>query len=124
MNSIDKLCEAIMKYEGLHPGSVAYRNSNPGNLRASPMAAGKDSRGYCIFNTFAEGWNALVWDISRKCQGFTRTGLGPTSTVAELFKVYAPAEDSNDPDSYCQYVCNRAGFEPDTTLGEIYADSL
>ena len=67
MRKLDRFCEAIMAFEGWNPGSRSYRNCNPGNLRGSFIQHLMDSNGYCIFETFANGWLALISDVTAKC---------------------------------------------------------
>lgn len=121
MNKLDRFCEAIMQYEGWKPGSRSFRNSNPGNLRDSPFKLGMDG-GMCTFKTFADGWNALVFDVKCKATGRTRTSLSGDSTMRDFFDIYAPKIDNNEPNKYCLYVCDRVGVSPDDKLKSLMED--
>jgi hypothetical protein len=118
MNRLDRFCEAIMAYEGWRPGSRSYRNCNPGNLRWSPLAVGTDE-GYAVFATFADGWAALVRDVTIKASGQSKTGLLPSATLAEFFRVYAPTLDANHPEDYARYVIARATLPAACTLADL-----
>ena len=118
MNKLDAFCLAIQEYEGWRPGTRAYRNCNPGNLRFSPMQDHNED-GYACFNTFAQGWAALLYDVRSKATGHTRTGLGPGSTIEDFFRVYAPAEDKNHPLDYADFVARRAGLQITDTLDTL-----
>ena len=118
MNRLDRFCEAIMSFEGWRPGSRSYRNCNPGNMRWSPVMVRQDD-GYAVFNTFADGWFALLKDVSIKASGKSRHGIGPSSSILEFFKVYAPSKDSNHPELYAAYVIDRARLPIDCTLAEL-----
>lgn len=118
MNRIDRFCEAIMAFEGWRPGSRSYRNCNPGNLRWSPLAVADDG-GYCVFATFADGWAALVRDVTLKASGKSRSGVTPSSTLPEFFRIYAPAADNNYPDKYALFVRNRARLPEGCTLADL-----
>lgn len=117
---------AIVEHEGWSAesvgtppgGSRAYRNHNPGNLRASPFACGT-SGGYATFKNDLIGWNALQWDLLQKAKGNTTTGLGPSSTLRDLIFKYAPPSDGNDSEKYLTAVCLATGIAETATLQEI-----
>jgi len=57
---ISRLQAAINKNEGVYPGSRAYRNNNPGNIKGGPKAiargaTGFDEEGHAIFPDMATG---------------------------------------------------------------------
>jgi hypothetical protein len=105
MNGIDALCLAVFLYESgfaKDPTVPAIKNNNPGNLR-SPGWKVHDLKGYDVYPDFETGFGHLYDDLQDKLSGHNSHGLGQTSTVAELFKIYAPAEDANDPASYAAF---------------------
>ena len=99
MTRLESLCAAIQKNEGWYPLSRSWRNNNPGNLRSSPFASSARG-GFAQFANYASGWLALWWDVWMKCQGRTRTGLTPNSTLLDLATAWAPASDGNHPAAY------------------------
>lgn len=134
-SKISELAKAMMFHEGWKPGSMSYRNNNPGNLRRSPLEDGHvgswdEKNRMATFRTIVGGLAALIYDLECKCTGRTAAWhdadkdgvkdpgeeLTPEDTLAEFFHCYAPAEDSNDPASYCAVVCKITGFTPDTKL--------
>jgi hypothetical protein len=119
MDPIEAVADAITKFEGWRPGTLAYRNRNPGDLR--------DAYGnYRVFQTFAEGYSALLDDLRHKFLGRTRTGLGPDSTLLDLFMKYAPPADNNPTQEYTNFVCDwvakatGVSVTPETKLKEIW----
>lgn len=121
---------AIKEHEGFYPpslryplGSRSWRNNSPGNLRSSPVQDGVRG-GFAYFKTYDEGWEALILELKIKFSGKSRTRIGPDSTIGELFAVYAPKEDHNNPASYAAYVVHRinqilgASFTVNTLLKE------
>ena len=129
MKPLECFAWAILQFEGFKPGSMSWRNRNPGNLRSSKSAY-TVRHGYAIFDSFEKGWAALLSDISAKFRGkpYTTSGLGPDSTLLQFFEVYAPSADSNHPHIYAKFV---AGFltqslgrqiELGTTLREIQSN--
>lgn len=124
---IEALMFAIAEHEGWFPpgkdtppgGSLAYRNHNPGNLRASPFAHSiKD--GYAVFRNDFIGFMALHWDLMQKAKGNTITNLNGNSTIRDLIYTYAPPSDGNDSEAYLQNVLKKTGFKETTTLAEVF----
>jgi len=111
MTTLEAFGDAICRFEGWiaadeHKlGSMSWRHRNPGNLRSAKTAVAHED-GYAVFGSLADGWAALLADIRAKCQGkpFTRTELGPESTIQEFFDIYAPAADRNHPKVYAGFV--------------------
>jgi hypothetical protein len=104
VNAIDATAMAIAMFEGMNLHSPLVRNvrnNNPGNLRPYLANQITDTGGYRTFASFAEGWAALIADINAKLQHH----LTPTSTMIDLFNIYAPGADHNDPAGYAQFVC-------------------
>ena len=128
MNGIDALALCIAFREGpLKPPNRNFRNCNPGNLRSTRTPA-HDLQGFDIYKDFIEGYESLADDLMDKFQaGKNEHGLGQTSTLAELFQVYAPAEDANDPASYAAFAAGwlqlalGRQITVSTLLGEIWA---
>lgn len=119
MDPIEAVADAITKFEGWAPGNKSYQQRNPGNLR--------DTYGnYRTFQTFVEGYSALLFDLRAKFTGHTKTGLGPDSTVNQLMHVYAPPSDNNPTEAYVAFVCNwvskalGASVAPETKLSEVW----
>lgn len=119
---------AMAEFEGWHSvgskeqnnGSRAYRNHNPGNLRASPYAD-RIQEGFAVFGNDAMGWFALYWDLWMKSQGKTSTGLGPDSTLRELIYTWAPPTDKNNTEKYLEHVVKNSGLEESQKLKEIFS---
>lgn len=98
-------------------GSVAYRNHNPGNLRASPFALDiKDD--FAVFLDDNVGFFALLWDLRAKATGNTRTNLNGESTIADLIAVYAPPSE-NDTEAYISHVEKLSGLPRNTKLRSL-----
>ena len=110
MTNLRELAEAMAIFEGFYLiNSRANRNNNPGNLRWSPMASGYDAEKFAIFETKSKGWEALLWDLGKKCKGETSTKLTPNSTVRDLIYTWS-ATDQKD---YTNFVCERLKIKPE-----------
>jgi hypothetical protein len=113
MALIDTLASAIAQMEGYNVlGSVAQRNNNPGNLRASPYATGTDSKGYAIFPDAATGQEALMYQLSL----YSGRGMD----LQQMINVYAPASDNNNPSNYLNFITGQLGVGPSTSLSALY----
>lgn len=117
MNLVDKIADAIARFEGFHKlGSVAQRQNNPGNLRSwgkVPVIGG-----YASFATVEDGWRALRRQVQKN--------IGRGLTLQEFFAGkpgvyagYSPASDGNHPTLYAAYVARRLDIRSDVVLKEI-----
>lgn len=122
----------------------AQRNANPGNVRLwrdrrdrwypTDAGIGPDGRpsGYIDFVTWAserfpgvsreemsrlaleEGWRVLRVLVGQYIEGRYTGGKPPS--LREMFRVYAPASDSNQPDKYAAFVAQRTGLDIDRPI--------
>jgi len=124
---LDAFARAIYDFEGSGAGTLATRNNNPGNLRPPngglywPGQTGVASGGYAIFQTFTDGWNALISDIQHK------VNTHPEWTIQDFFNVWLggapgvspPAAEGNAV-NYAKYVADRIGAAVTSTLGSLF----
>jgi hypothetical protein len=104
VNGLEAVADAIQQFEGWKPGTRSYKNRNPGNLRLSDKP--KDDKGYTIEPDFITGYADLLADLKAKFSGHNDHGLTQQSTLLALMNVYAPASDSNAPDTYADFVAS------------------
>ena len=117
ITGLEAMADAGMHQEGWYPGSLSYDNRNPGNLRSSPNPHTMDKNKLCVFNTFIEGYAALLLEYKCKVTGNNEHHIGPDSTLDELYDVYAPRSDHNNPNTYAIDVaiwCTKALNRPIT----------
>jgi hypothetical protein len=116
----------------------SQRNSNPGNIRAWKDAKGRPyptDGGYVDFVAWAaakwagasheeisrraleEGWRILRVLAGQYLDGRYTRGKPPT--IDEMFRIYAPAADGNDPAGYARFVAARLGTQPDRRLIDL-----
>ena len=134
MKPIEALADCIMRFEGWSApgtplgdkdGTTSWRNRNPGNLRKSPYSSGTDAKGYAIFPSFADGWNGLTYDLIAKFTFPNEHKLTGQSTLTDLFDIYAPALDDNNPTQYSKTIAiwmtdiYKIPVLPTTTLDQI-----
>lgn len=117
--SLYRVAKAMAKFEGWGPKTAAFKNLNPGNLRASPRAL-RTEGGFAVFADYHTGFLAMLEDLHVKCLGrHTATGLGPDSTLGDMIRVWAPPADNNPTSSYLQFVSARSLVDPQTKLGAL-----
>jgi len=110
------LAKSMAEFEGYFiPATRAHRNKNPLNLKWSKFTELRDDKGFCIFETFYDGWKAALWDLEKKCKGYTRTGLVPTSTVRNLIYVWS----ATDQEPYTRFVCKELKIPSDYQLKDF-----
>lgn len=121
------LARAIAEYEGWTPDnlktgakneeSMSFKNHNPGNLRSSPLALGTRN-GFAYFYNDDVGFYALCFDLMRKAQGITSSGLTGESSISDLMHVYAPTSENNT-DQYIKFLEIKTAWPRDTKLKRL-----
>lgn len=103
MNGLEAVADAIMQFEGWYSHvngvpSMSYRNRNPGNLETDGTKN--------VYLSLVDGYSALLRELQAKFSGYNTHGITPNSTLLDLFNVYAPVTDSNQPNVYCDFVAH------------------
>jgi hypothetical protein len=89
LNRLEVLADAISYNNKAHePETPAYQNRNPGNLLAFSFKHPRDEQGRRIFNSFLDGYQALLYDMRLKCKGESRARVTSASTLKDLMKSY------------------------------------
>jgi hypothetical protein len=127
VSGLEATADAIMAFEGWKIGSRSYENRNPGNVRLPGRTA--DDKGYTIFPDLPTGYAALLRELQSKFNGQNTHGIGPASTVLQLFDIYAPPSDNNPTNSYAAFVADWVSkvlgkpITVDSKLSDIWAAS-
>lgn len=131
---IEKWAKCIQTYEGFAPGTRAFNNSNPGNMRCVPImnryAVGKDPQGFCRFSNYTIGFKALCEKLRLDASGESETynamakqlfGLDSAAdcTMYQFFQIYAPTGDDNNPKLYSDFVTKNMGISPNTKIKDL-----
>jgi len=110
---VQAFAEAIAYAEGFRPGTVPWRNNNPGDLKVSAVpSVGKDSQGHLIFASPEDGWRALRRQLQLIVDGQSRFTL--EMTIAEMGARYAEWSGS-----WSHNVASRLGVTEGTTLRAV-----
>ncbi len=117
LGDLSTVAATIQQIEGWFPGSVSYRNNNPGNLKyaGQPGATGVDANGFAIFPDYATGLQALDNQIT--------LDASRGQTIAQFTSIYAPASDNNNPTSYAAQIASAAGLSPSDLLSAAIGGS-
>jgi len=112
---VTTIANTIQQVEGYYPGTLAYRNNNPGNLiYVGQAGATPGAGGFAAFPTYDDGYNALLKQI----QNYANRGL----TIQQMMDIYAPAsQPGNDPTLYANKLAASLGVTTDTTLADALA---
>ena len=129
---------AQAKARGIPWPTRAQRNANPGNIRSWRDSQGRQyprDGGYVDFVAWAsdrypgasredisrraleEGWRVLRVLIGQYLDGRYTSGQPPT--FEEMFRVYAPSSDNNDPAGYARFVAAKLGARPDQRITDL-----
>lgn len=107
---IDLWIEGITSMEG----AKAIRN-NPGNLRFIGQQYAVNDNGFCKFDTFQHGYDALKNKLIDACTGKSKV-YHPEDTLYDFFAKYAPSSDGNNPKHYAEVVATHIRVTPDTQI--------
>ena len=87
---VEMLAEALTTYSGYNdPSGPLYQARNPIGLRATSMRHEKNEQGHRVFNSFIDGIQAALFDISTKLSGKSWAELTPDSTLEDLAVSYS-----------------------------------
>jgi hypothetical protein len=118
-DAVSAIAAAIQTQEGYAPGTLAYRNNNPGNLRyAGQPGATPGAGGFAAFSSYPAGQAALKNQIALDAVRGTDVNGNPTTTVAELIGSWAPPSE-NDTSAYIASVAAQTGYDPNAALSSL-----
>lgn len=115
----NSIAQAIQNQEGYYPGSVAYVNNNPGNLKyVGQPGATAGAGGFAQFSSYNAGYSALLNQINLDATRGTDVNGNPTTTVSQLIGSWAPASENNTP-AYVASVTAYTGYDPNAALSSL-----
>lgn len=119
---VDSIAQAIQTQEGYYPGSLAYRNNNPGNLvYAGQPGATPGAGGFAAFSSYSAGYSALENQINLDFTRGTDVNGKPINTVADLISSWAPPSENNTA-AYIASVSSQTGIPADASLSSLGSD--
>jgi hypothetical protein len=121
---LDAWAQAIADFEsGGNPNALNYRNNNPGNLKyaGQPGATGQDSRGFAIFGSLQDGWDALTRQLQKYVNDHPDFTLLQMMTLYLGGNPYAPVTTGQgNPFTYAQSIADKLGVQVSSTLRQIF----
>lgn len=85
MKRLEALADALASLnDWTDPDSDAYKLRNPGLLRAFTLRHAMNGDGRRVFPCLVDGYQALLYDLDRKCRGLSRSKLKPESRIVDL----------------------------------------
>jgi hypothetical protein len=119
--AMQQLAQAIQTQEGYYPGSIAYTDNNPGNLMyAGQPGATQGPGGFAVFDTYADGQQALYNQLNLYATGACASCNGQPLTLAQMTAIYAPAgSGGNDPTAYANNLASSLGVSTTDSLSDI-----
>jgi hypothetical protein len=114
----------IIAQEGICPSPSNCKNNNPGALAyAGQPGATLGPGGTAVFDTYQDGYNALINQIDLYASGSCAACGGQPLTIAQMTAIYAPAGiPGNDPSTYAANIAAALGVSPDTSLSSIVSN--
>ncbi len=91
--------------------NIPTSHNNPGDLKVNGEIATNSSP--------QDGYAKLLNDLTAKMSGTSSTGIGPSSSLVDFSKVWAPESDNNNPAQYAANLANKLGVSPDTQIGTL-----
>lgn len=103
-----------------------YGTKNPGNVRTSRLGRGTvidTPRGpFVRFDSWADGWADLAARLVDPAFAYAKAGA---VTIEQIIPIWAPASDSNTPESYIAAVVRDMGrWEESPTMTDLIIDQL
>lgn len=123
-SAANSIAQAIQGQEGYAPGTLAYTNNNPGNLvYAGQAGATPGAGGFAAFDSYTDGYQAMLNQINLDATRGTDVSGNPTTTIAQLITSWAPPSQNNTT-SYISFVAGQTGFDPSAPLSSLGSDSI
>lgn len=110
---IDLWCAAIKQMEGAEP-----ERNNPGNLRFIGQEYSVNNNGFCKFDTYQHGYNALQSLLVNACSGHSNL-YNSKGTLYDFYNIYAPSSDGNNPKHYAEFVAKYIGVSPSVIISTL-----
>ncbi len=87
LGQLSTLIQAITTQEGTCPSPSSCKYNNPGNLiYAGQPGATSGPGGFAVFDTYQDGYNALVNQLGLYAAGTCRACNGQPQTLASMFR--------------------------------------
>lgn len=118
--ALDTISATIQQVEGYYPGSLAYRNNNPGNLvytsyYASAYGATPGAGGYAAFPDYATGYAAMQHQI--------QVDAARGDSISDLTYSWLGSGQGGNATAYATSIASALGVDPSTSVQSLITDS-
>jgi hypothetical protein len=94
-------------------------------MYAGQPGATEGPGGFAVFDTYEDGYNALLAQLNLYAAGTCAACEGQPQTIASTFQIYAPASQAgNNPDLYASNVAAALGVDPSTPLASVLGPGI
>lgn len=119
--ALDTIAQTIQQVEGYYPGSLAYRNNNPGNLiytsyYAQNYGAIPGDGGYSKFPDYDTGYAAMIHQI--------QVDSGRGDSIYDLTYSWLGSGQGGDATAYASSIADALGVTIDAKVQPLIADDL
>lgn len=119
--ALDTIAQAIQQVEGYYPGSLAYRNNNPGNIiytsyYASAYGAVPGSGGFAKFPDYDTGYAALQHQI--------QVDAARGDSISDLTYSWLGHGTGGDATSYAAAIADSLGVDPSTKVQSLIVEDV
>lgn len=109
-SKLDLWIEAIKQMEGAKP-----ERNNIGNLRFIGQKYAVNDNGFCKFDTYEHGYQALKTLLVNASTGKSKV-YNPEMDLVAFYNKYAPSSDGNNPTAYANFVAKHIGVAVTTKI--------
>lgn len=119
--ALDTIAQTIQQVEGYYPGSLAYRNNNPGNLvytsyYASAYGATQGAGGYAAFPDYDTGYAAMQHQI--------QVDAARCDSIYDLTYSWLGHGTGGDATSYANSIADALGVTIGTKVQSLISDDV
>lgn len=107
---LDLWIEAIKQMENAKP-----ERNNIGNIRFIGQKYAVDDNGFCKFDTYEHGYQALKTLLVNASTGKSKV-YNPEMDLVAFYNKYAPSSDGNNPNAYANFVAKYIGVPVTTKI--------
>jgi hypothetical protein len=114
--ALDTIAQSIQQVEGYYPGTLAYRNNNPGNLvytsyYAQNYGAVQGDGGFSKFPDYDTGYSAMLHQI--------QVDSSRGDSIYDLTYSWLGSGQGGDWQSYAETIANNLGVDPNTKVADL-----
>lgn len=120
-DALSTIADTIQQVEGYYPGSLAYRNNNPGNIiytsyYASNFGATPGAGGFAAFPDYSTGYAAL--------QNQIQLDAARGWSIYDMMYSWLGSGTGGNTAAYASTIANALGVSTDARVSDVLAGSV